>query len=276
MRLRIFLITNFLICFYLSGSVLALPIPSSKPDLYKLDASYYVQKETTKLVPLPPAVPERKFTKHPQKTTTENTKSDTNEFVIGTRPPPRKPIHIQTIISSVAGSDTNNTIDSSPYDSVTLVFKKPEKMPHVPSNNEIRWATKEISRDSDRWQEANIQSPFKTTRVQKISRNETSDPIIIFFQEGTKKLEVGQIDILSTDILNPLKRNPNANVTIKGYANKNRDNKDQTRKLSLARAMIVHKFLVEHGIKSSRVKVKVMEDNTPIEPKDRADIFLEY
>jgi hypothetical protein len=249
----------------------AIPIPNKKP-LVSINNSHLEDKIISKLeIPRPPLTPQHK---KPNKNTVESKKNDQDFFR-----PSRKPIHIQTIISSVAKERHQNQNDTDEHDSfgkVTLLFKKPSNIPNEPSKNEIRWADRELSSRSSRLKETNVKSPFKTARVQNIKGKKLSDPIIIFFQENTNTLEVGQIDILKIDVLKPLQRNANARAVIKWFAEKNTKNPDETRKLSLARAMLIQKHLVEKNIRSSRLKVKVMEDKTPISPKDRVDIFIEY
>ena len=120
--------------------------------------------------------------------------------------------------------------------------------------------------------ETDAASPFQSDILPTAGGKSTSDPVILFFQEKSPKMEVGQMNILKNDVLRPLKQSTSSKVTILGFSEKNAAGADETRRLSLSRAMLIREYLMDNRIDANRIDVRAMADNTEIEPKDRVDI----
>ena len=124
-----------------------------------------------------------------------------------------------------------------------------------------------------RIRETTQSSPFKTASLPKADHSSNQEPIIIFFQERTSDLEVGQIEIIDTDILNILRKNSGLKASINGFAENNSGGRTAN-ELSMSRAMLISEYLVNKGISSDRIEARAMGSNTPISPKNRVDVVL--
>ena len=129
------------------------------------------------------------------------------------------------------------------------------------------------SRPREKLKETSEGSPFATAQLPRADQYSMNDPVIIFFKEFSSELEIGQIDVLHSDVLDILRRSSRRRVAVYGYAENARD-MDKVNQLSLNRAMIISEFLVDNGIDASRVEARAMGADTPISPKNRVDIII--
>lgn len=114
-------------------------------------------------------------------------------------------------------------------------------------------------------------SPFETASLQKAKRNTAKqDPVIIFFKERSSELEVGQLNIMETDILRPLQQSASRTVSLYGYAEDHKTSHD----LSLSRAILISEYLAEKGIAAERIEARSMGSKTPVSPKNRVDVYI--
>lgn len=125
-----------------------------------------------------------------------------------------------------------------------------------------------------RLRETDEKSPFKASKLPMAGKRSYTDPVIIFFKENSSELEVGQMDIIRSDILKPLKRSKSRTAVIYGYAMNQRGNKDATRRLSLSRALMIREYLVDNRVKPEQIEVRSMGSDTPIDPRNRVDVVL--
>ncbi len=58
------------------------------------------------------------------------------------------------------------------------------------------------------------------------------------------------------------------------YAGGDNDNASQARRLSLSRALAVRSYLIEQGVRSTRIDVRALGNKTDVEPADRVDLIL--
>lgn len=145
--------------------------------------------------------------------------------------------------------------------------------PRSESRNQGSGIERSQARPREKLRETSDRSPFATAQLPRAAKYSMDDPVIIFFKEYSSELEIGQTDVLRSDVLNPLKRSKRIRVAVYGYA-ENTKNTDKTNQLSLSRAMMISEFLVDNGIDASRVEARAMGDETPISPKNRVDIIL--
>jgi outer membrane protein OmpA-like peptidoglycan-associated protein len=67
---------------------------------------------------------------------------------------------------------------------------------------------------------------------------------------------------------------PNMRVQLRAYAGGNQETPGQARRLSLYRALAVRSYLIERGIRSTRVDVRALGNKFEQEPADRVDVVL--
>ncbi len=63
-------------------------------------------------------------------------------------------------------------------------------------------------------------------------------------------------------------------LRLKAYASGDSGSASQTRRLSLSRALAVRAFLIEQGVRSTRIDLRALGDRTEDEPADRVDILV--
>lgn len=98
--------------------------------------------------------------------------------------------------------------------------------------------------------------------------------VIVFFQENSAELEVGQMDVLAGDVVGALQARADLNLEIVGYAEPQQGGADATQKLALSRALMIREYLNHQHIAADRLTVKGKADDTKVEPRDRVDMFF--
>jgi len=220
---------------------------------------------------IPPALPDEK--QRPQiAQSVETFTIDGNATPI----PTHKPFRVTTSQPTTLNEQLRKK--QSADDSVVIRYQSNDyndrtagRSPSVPTMNNTERA---YAQKIERLRETDDESPFKTDILPKAANQSMSDPIILFFKDDTSEMEVGQMAILRDDVLKPLNRSTSRTVIIEGYASLNKSIPDETRRLSLGRALMIREFLIDNRIKASRIDVRAMSDDTPISPKDRVDIIL--
>ncbi len=214
-------------------------------------------------VVLPPDIPNRKRpVRPPQKSATTQTTAD---FPDDMPYPARKPMKIRTTAGwqdAPSPQDRNlvNLDDFSDNHSERMAGGRRGGIERTPARPRIAL------------RETTDESPFETAKLPR-ARTSQNDPVIIFFKENSSELEVGQIDILQSDVLSRLKRS-SRRVAIYGYAERSHSGNERTHQISLNRALLIGNFLTDHGVSSSRIEARAMASDTPISPKDRVDIVI--
>lgn len=74
--------------------------------------------------------------------------------------------------------------------------------------------------------------------------------------------------------LDDLKKAEDTRIKVAAYASANPDDAQGARRVSLSRALAIRSFLMENGIKASRIDVRALGSDTQMEPFDRADISV--
>lgn len=98
--------------------------------------------------------------------------------------------------------------------------------------------------------------------------------VIVFFQENSGEMEIGQMDVLASDVVAMMKNRPDLDLEIVGYAEPQAGGETETRKMSLARAIMVRDYLSKQRIADNRLTVKGEGDDTGIEPRDRVEMYF--
>ena len=96
------------------------------------------------------------------------------------------------------------------------------------------------------------------------------------YNAGETILPTERRDILSKDVVMPLKRNPDLHLILESYASTtDQNNKTSARRTSLTRAIEIRDFLVEQGLPISQINIRALGSETDKLPTDRVDFILE-
>ncbi len=71
-----------------------------------------------------------------------------------------------------------------------------------------------------------------------------------------------------------LKQDESARLQIVAYASGGDDSGSQARRLSLSRALAVRSYLIDQGVRSTRMDVRALGNRSPSGPADRVDILM--
>lgn len=107
---------------------------------------------------------------------------------------------------------------------------------------------------------------------QPVSQSGVPNDVIVFFQENSAEMEVGQMDVLNHDVVEQMQSNPSLEVEIIGYAEPQAGGDGVTDKMSLSRALMVRSYLTRQRIDDDRLTVTAKGDDTKVEPRDRVEM----
>jgi outer membrane protein OmpA-like peptidoglycan-associated protein len=96
---------------------------------------------------------------------------------------------------------------------------------------------------------------------------------IVSFPTGTADLPEAARTLLERTAAE-MKRDESARLQLVAYAAGNDDASSQARRLSLSRALAVRSYLIEHGVRSTRMDVRALGNKVPEGPPDRVDVML--
>lgn len=68
---------------------------------------------------------------------------------------------------------------------------------------------------------------------------------------------------------------PAVSVQLLAYAEGDEDNASKARRLSLSRALAVRSFLIDQGVRSTRIEVRALGNKVPDGPADRVDVLVQ-
>jgi len=95
----------------------------------------------------------------------------------------------------------------------------------------------------------------------------------VAFAADVSKLPEAAKDGLTT-LANQLKENEGARLQLLAYAGGKDLSPSKARRLSLSRALSVRSFLIEKGVRSTRIDVRALGDKTTEEPLNRVDVNI--
>ena len=261
----------FALAFIITNAVHAsTPLPVKKPTTTSFESvlENAVKKEaniprppqlapdlSTVSIIVPPPLPERKRT--------TSRVPDIARIVDGVPVPDRKPLSIRTT--------KVNTPSPVPSE---IMWSRETNDGRTAGRDTTRTIERTRAKRAPRIIETTEKSPFKTAQLPRASKLSTHDPVIIFFKENTSELEVGQLNIIKSDIISRLQRSPNKKIAVYGYAERNRNNPDKAQKLSLSRALLISEYLADNRISTNRIEARAMGNDTPISPKNRVDAVI--
>ncbi|MDD3021385.1 MAG: OmpA family protein [Alphaproteobacteria bacterium] len=92
------------------------------------------------------------------------------------------------------------------------------------------------------------------------------------FGLGTAVLGQDQKDLLKDQVVARLLKDQSLRLEILAYASRTDGSESSSRRISLSRALSARSYLLENGIKPTRIDVRALSDKTTEEPKDRIDL----
>lgn len=93
------------------------------------------------------------------------------------------------------------------------------------------------------------------------------------FKAGGAKLSGGATKQLDT-VIGGLKREASLRLQLMAYADGNATSASQSRRLSLSRALAVRSYLIEKGVRSTRIDVRALGNKFEGGPPDRVDVIV--
>ena len=96
-------------------------------------------------------------------------------------------------------------------------------------------------------------------------------PIKVVFNGDDTKLSADGQSVLE-GVLGKLSANENTRVQLMAYAAGDDLTSSKARRISLSRALSVRSFLIEKGVRSTRIDVRALGDKSDGEPKNRVDV----
>ncbi|MGJ3260667.1 MAG: OmpA family protein [Rhodospirillales bacterium] len=93
---------------------------------------------------------------------------------------------------------------------------------------------------------------------------------VVFNGDDTKLSADGQSAL--ENVLGKLSANENARVQLMAYAAGEDLTSSKARRISLSRALSVRSFLIEKGVRSTRIDVRALGDKSEGEPRNRVDV----
>ncbi len=107
--------------------------------------------------------------------------------------------------------------------------------------------------------------------------SETEEPVDealqLLFQPGEEALSENDKAAL-TALAGDLASDENQRIQLRAYASAQDGTSSMARRLALSRALEVRKFLIDNGVRSTRIDVRALGDNAETGPLDRIDIVL--
>ena len=260
------------LCFLLSSLAMAqsIPKPAQKPILAKASEFLVVLDKAAK----PTILGENKVVKSkiitPPPLPLEKVQiEDIQSLMVNGIPiPQKKPL---VFLSDPTWKDKDQTPRPPPQNATIDLYNQQDNDERTAGDKKVIERKYASRRPSVR--ETSDKSPFKTAQLPRAQKLSRSDPVIIFFKENSSELEVGQIDIIKSDIVGALNRSPNQKVAIYGYAER-QTTTEKTNQLSLSRALLISEFIAENRIAPNRIEARSMGNDTPIAPKNRVDVVL--
>jgi outer membrane protein OmpA-like peptidoglycan-associated protein len=98
-----------------------------------------------------------------------------------------------------------------------------------------------------------------------------AEQIRVMFREGSVELDDDAQRRLSA-VATALTENPIVRIQLLAYAKTSSDGSSRARRLSLSRALAVRAYLIEKGVRSTRMDVRALGDKLGDGPADRVDI----
>jgi outer membrane protein OmpA-like peptidoglycan-associated protein len=96
---------------------------------------------------------------------------------------------------------------------------------------------------------------------------------VVFPDDTAQTLSPADTRLLN-GIAGRLQREENARLQVLGYASGTPDTNRESRRLSLERALAVRSYLIEQGVRPTRIDIRALGSTAPQGPADRVDLLL--
>ena len=193
-----------------------------------------------------------------------------NELPIFAPPlPGRRPTAPQT-----AGDTTRrpNTPPPAPDWTAPLPAHPPsvlaERPPQPPTSTEPPEPQRLVADDEP--SVASTESPLSGETVFTLPDNQG---FRLLFANGSDHLTEAGGRLLS-GLAERMRNNEDLRLQIRAYADGTPDTASRARRLSLNRALIVRTFLIDRGVRGTRIDVRALGNTAPDPPQDRVDLLL--
>lgn len=103
------------------------------------------------------------------------------------------------------------------------------------------------------------------------TESDDGNPLRLAFQTGSAELS-GEARARLAQLAEDMKEDPRRRIQLLAYAEANEDQASHARRLSLSRALSVRAFLIDEGIRSTRIDVRALGNTFEEGPPDRVDI----
>lgn len=114
-------------------------------------------------------------------------------------------------------------------------------------------------------------APAAPEQASKSTETPADGPVkVIFISDDTKLSADGQSALES--VLEKLSASENLRVQLMAYAAGDELTSSKARRISLSRALSVRSYLIEKGVRSTRIDVRALGDKGASEPKNRVDV----
>ena len=122
---------------------------------------------------------------------------------------------------------------------------------------------------------ASAPAPATPAAPEQASTPPADGPVQIVFNGDDTKL-TGDAQAALAQALIVLTRSEKTRVQLMAYAFGDDQTSSKARRISLSRALSVRSYLIEKGVRSTRIDVRALGDKAPDEPKNRVDVnFIE-
>ncbi len=111
--------------------------------------------------------------------------------------------------------------------------------------------------------------PSAPEGAQPVTATETLSTII--FEKDSARLPDGARDTLA-HVASRMTEDVTLEVQLLAYAAGDEENASKARRLSLSRALAVRSFLIDQGVRSTRIEVRALGNKVPDGSPDRVDI----
>jgi len=95
----------------------------------------------------------------------------------------------------------------------------------------------------------------------------------LLFAAGSDELSTAAGSLLN-GLAQRLIDNPEETIQVRAYAQSSVDRGSDARRLSLNRALVIRTFLLDRGIRSTRIDIRALGDTAEGEPRDRVDLVF--
>lgn len=96
----------------------------------------------------------------------------------------------------------------------------------------------------------------------------------LVFEKGMRTLNARMRDSLRKHVLDRMQNTSNARLIIKSYATAADTGQSSDRRIALARALKLRKFLIGHNLASDRMNIRALGDASDKPPRDRIDLQI--